>query len=115
MRDIDLAGKKHNLISGDFSLYMILSYVAILNIIDSFATYIGVTKKLIEEANPIMNQLFSIHPLLFVTIKILLSIALFLLLLYRYFPKTIIFHFLAYLSATLYTFVFFCHLIWITA
>ncbi|WP_075982021.1 DUF5658 family protein [Bacillus massilinigeriensis] len=91
----------------------ILLYVGFLNIFDSLATYLGLLKSLIEEENPLMNHLFQIHPILFLTIKMVLSLSLFLLISYKNLPQTNLLHLLSWISAFLYTIVFVTHLLWI--
>ncbi|WP_270180348.1 DUF5658 family protein [Alkalihalobacillus sp. CinArs1] len=58
------------------SLQSIMYYLACCNFIDGVITYWGVQNNVIEEANPLMNLLFSIHPSVFLCFKIIMSILL---------------------------------------
>ncbi|SHQ82778.1 Uncharacterised protein [Mycobacteroides abscessus subsp. abscessus] len=51
-------------------------YLALLNVFDAFATAHGLSLNKIREMNPYMNGIYLIHPLLFITLKISLSILL---------------------------------------
>ena len=48
--------------------------IALLNLFDGIATHYGVTKNIIEELNPLMDFFMAISPLLFLCMKIILSI-----------------------------------------
>ncbi|WP_026692748.1 DUF5658 family protein [Peribacillus kribbensis] len=50
-----------------------LLILAVLNFIDAICTYIGITIFHIEEGNPLMGFFLSIHPLVFLSLKISLS------------------------------------------
>ncbi len=54
----------------------LLFYIAILNVLDAGFTFFGLHYSIIEEANPLMNKLFAASPLLFLMIKIGLSVIL---------------------------------------
>lgn len=51
-------------------------FIALLNLFDGLATHYGINHNLIEELNPLMNFFMALSPLLFLCIKILLSIML---------------------------------------
>lgn len=54
---------------------IILSYfVALLNLFDGLATNYGLLNDFIEESNPIMAVIASVSPVLFISLKLLLSI-----------------------------------------
>ncbi|WP_431028330.1 DUF5658 family protein [Lysinibacillus sp. LZ02] len=50
--------------------------VAMLNIVDGFATHYGLVNGVIEELNPIMDFIWLKSPLLFLSIKTVLSLVL---------------------------------------
>ena len=50
--------------------------VAMLNIVDGFATHYGLANGVIEELNPIMDFIWLKSPLLFLSIKTVLSLVL---------------------------------------
>lgn len=52
-------------------LFMIIST---LNLLDGVFTFIGLHYSLIEEMNPIMNWLWEYHPMMFLFVKVSLSL-----------------------------------------
>lgn len=52
---------------------LLLISLAILNIFDAAATYMGVSLNLVEEVNPFMNFLIEKNPRLFLLVKFILS------------------------------------------
>lgn len=50
--------------------------VALLNLFDGITTYYGIVHNLIEEVNPLMEFFMTISPLLFLWMKVVLSILL---------------------------------------
>lgn len=61
--------------------------IAVLNLFDGIATNYGLMKKLIEEMNPMMDLIISIHPALFMALKVCLSL-LILFVSYRVYTKS---------------------------
>ncbi|WP_430538257.1 DUF5658 family protein [Cytobacillus oceanisediminis] len=57
----------------------ILQYLAFINLLDGLLTFFGLSLSLIEELNPIMNFFYNIEPLLFQSVKAVLSCFLILL------------------------------------
>ncbi|MGM0778453.1 MAG: DUF5658 family protein [Bacillota bacterium] len=51
----------------------ILQYLAFINFLDGLLTFFGIRLSLIEEVNPIMDFLYTIGPLLFLSVKAVLS------------------------------------------
>lgn len=51
----------------------ILLYLAFINFLDGLLTFFGMRLSLIEEVNPIMDFLYTIEPLLFLSVKAVLS------------------------------------------
>lgn len=91
-----------------------LVYLGSLNIIDAFATFYGLSRKAMEEANPLMHGLYSISPTLFLSTKVILSILLFALILHNKIPNNRLFRTLSFGSSIIYTFVCLIHLTWMT-
>ncbi|WP_391557385.1 DUF5658 family protein [Robertmurraya sp.] len=91
-------------------------YLALLNVFDAFATAHGLSLNKIREMNPYMNGIYHIHPLLFLTVKISLSV----LLIWmgvtwgsKIRKKRLILS-LIILSSIIYTPVCFTHIYWMT-
>ncbi|GLB59933.1 DUF5658 family protein [Cytobacillus sp. NCCP-133] len=51
----------------------LLYYLALLNLLDGFLTAIGLHFNIIEESNPLMRNLYDLHPFLFLSLKFILS------------------------------------------
>ena len=54
--------------------FVISLIVALLNLLDGFITHYGLELNAIEEANPIMHLLWSTSPILFLILKVALSV-----------------------------------------
>jgi hypothetical protein len=57
-------------------------YLVVLNLTDGILSYIGLKLDLIEEVNLIMNWLYDQNPIYFLIIKILLSLLLYMLVIF---------------------------------
>lgn len=57
------------------SILMMGYFIAFLNLFDGLATNYGLLNNFIEESNPLMALIASASPILFVIIKLLLSLA----------------------------------------
>ncbi|MCA0150434.1 DUF5658 family protein [Rossellomorea vietnamensis] len=55
---------------------ILLIYVASLNLLDTAFTLYGLNNNYINESNPLMNTIYNTTPLLFLVLKVLLSILL---------------------------------------
>ncbi|MFD2445748.1 DUF5658 family protein [Bacillus sp. CGMCC 1.16607] len=88
-------------------------YLAFINIVDGLVTYIGLKLGNIEEANPLMSFLFDFDPILFISVKLGLSILLIMFIYLIKAPKSRVIHSLLVFSSMIYTFVCFKHLYWI--
>ncbi|KIL47098.1 hypothetical protein KR50_24200 [Jeotgalibacillus campisalis] len=76
-------------------------------------THIGLSYSIIEEANPFMRMVYDMHPFLFLSLKIVLSLSLIVFIYYdRVFNKTW-FKVSVISAALLYTGVLVLHLSWI--
>lgn len=91
-------------------------YLALLNAFDGFATLYGLSLHTIREMNPYMNEIYHIHPLLFLTVKISLSILLICIVVIwgSKIRKIRFISFLIVLSSLIYTPVCFTHIYWMT-
>lgn len=58
----------------NFNIVVLGFLIAILNSFDGFATYYGLKNKIIEESNPLMALLWQKSPLLFLSLKVSLSL-----------------------------------------
>ena len=101
--------KKKNIIYYSF-------IIAILNIFDGYATNYGLQNNYIGESNPIMDYLWKVSPMLFLTLKILLSISVIIIsiLIYKY-SRAAFQRFFSYTLlciSILYSIVFFLHIFW---
>lgn len=87
--------------------------LSILNLLDGFVTFIGLKLLLITELNPMMDKLYEIHPVLFMTVKIILSVLLYLFIFIKQIPKSSIVTSIASIALLLYTIVFGLHCYWV--
>ncbi|MGD6966618.1 DUF5658 family protein [Rossellomorea vietnamensis] len=92
---------------------LVIHFLALLNILDGALTLIGLEGEYIEEANPLMAILYSIHPLLFISVKCLFSVLLYIIVFYDLFPAKRWFAAITVLAVTLYCFVVAYHGVWV--
>ncbi|WP_407936245.1 DUF5658 family protein [Litchfieldia alkalitelluris] len=92
---------------------IILHYLALLNLLDGFFTYYGLRNKYITEANPFMNFLYEVNPLMFLFVKVLLSALLYLILYHISSIKSAWIKGLSLFASVCYTFIFLLHSFWI--
>lgn len=92
-------------------------YIALLNLFDGFATYYGLSNNLIEEANPLMDFLWTTSPIFFLQIKLLLSISIAIISYLVYQGSNSVFQRIYFYILTvvslIYSGVFFLHIYWI--
>jgi len=88
-------------------------YLSLLNIVDGVLTYWGLEQSLISELIPIMNQVYQWSPFLFIILKLFLSICLYLFIILKITPQTLLVKGLMLIAVSFYTFVFFLHYDWI--
>lgn len=88
-------------------------YLSLLNLIDGVITFLGLEFSVIGEMNPIMDQLYQLHPLLFITAKITLSLFLYLFIFFKQVPNSQAAKGVTYLASGLYTVIFFLHSFWV--
>ena len=91
----------------------IFTYLALLNLFDGIVSFIGLKRGVITEANPLMNELYSYHPVLFLALKVSLSLFLYLFIFFNIVPRMSWFKALTLLAATLYTGTFILHGFWL--
>ncbi|MBZ5749688.1 DUF5658 family protein [Metabacillus rhizolycopersici] len=88
-------------------------YLVFINIIDGILSYIGLKLDLIEEVNMIMNWLYDQNPIYFLMIKMLLSLLLYLLVIFRKIPANSWIYMLLVFGAVVYTIILFFHGVWL--
>jgi hypothetical protein len=93
---------------------VLVIYLAIINVFDGIATFYGLTNGLIEESNPLMAMVYENHPLLFLAVKIVLSLLLIGILTIVRTSHSFLLNKLILCSAILYTLVCFKHYYWIS-
>jgi hypothetical protein len=94
-------------------LVLLFYYLSLLNLIDAVLTVAGIESSVITEANPLMERLYSIDIGLFIALKVLLSVALVLLTLYKKVPKSKLVKGLTLFAAASYTAVIGLHSFWL--
>lgn len=92
----------------------IFFFLATLNLGDAFLTYFGINTGNITEENPIMSTVYEINPILFLSIKLILSLCLISLVFLMRFPVGKTTRSLCYIATFFYIFVFILHGYWIT-
>ena len=90
------------------------SYLAILNLFDGAITFFGLRYSLINEGNPLMNDLYEADPLFFLGYKVLLSGFLYILIRFNNLPTTRLVKVLTTVASALYTAVIVLHCVWVT-
>ncbi|NLY80292.1 MAG: hypothetical protein GX072_10510 [Lysinibacillus sp.] len=93
-------------------------FIAILNIFDGFATNYGLTNHYIEEANPIMKHMSEVSPILFLGVKITLSILIYFISLLVYYKSSTSFQKFFSISMTVVSIIYvgitLMHLYWLS-
>jgi hypothetical protein len=95
-------------------LQILFLYLAIVNIIDGIATFVGVSLGIIEEANPIMKFLFHVDSELFLGIKLGLSFLLIAMFYHIKTSKSKLLKNLVILASISYTVVCIEHIYWVS-
>ncbi|WP_174733638.1 DUF5658 family protein [Mesobacillus harenae] len=95
-------------------MIFLFHYLSTLNIVDAVLTFVGLENALIEEANPLMSQIYSEHPFLFIFVKLSLSFLLYLFIIYKKVPNSKVTKGLTVIASVFYTITFIVHCIWIT-
>lgn len=94
-------------------LVLLFYYLSLLNLADAALTVAGVESLRITEANPLMERIYSIDIGLFIGLKVLLSVALVLLILYKKLPRSKLINSLLIFAAASYTIVIGIHGFWL--
>lgn len=94
---------------------VLLQYLAIANLLDGITTFIGLKLNLITESNPLMDYTYSKDPLLFISVKIMLSFLLYGFVFLKALPTTDWVKGLAVIAAFLYTIICMAHMYWIVS
>ncbi|MCQ6277206.1 hypothetical protein JMM81_20235 [Bacillus sp. V3B] len=85
-----------------------------LNLVDAFVTFWGLEISIISELNPLMDKVYEINPILFILIKISLSLFLYLFIIFKIVPQSHFAKGITVLAVASYTSVFGLHFSWIT-
>ncbi|WP_432806605.1 DUF5658 family protein [Mesobacillus maritimus] len=88
-------------------------YLSLLNLVDAVVTYYGLQNAFITELNPMMDRLYQIHPVLFMAIKISLSVFLYIFIVFRRVPTSRMIKGMTTLASGFYTIVFALHCWWL--
>ncbi|WP_055738655.1 DUF5658 family protein [Heyndrickxia shackletonii] len=91
----------------------LLFYLAFLNLMDALLTFFGLHFSYITESNPLMNSLYDTNPVLFLCLKITLSILLMLFCTKNRLLRSGILKKITVFATILYTFVFLLHGYWL--
>lgn len=94
-------------------LVLLFYCFSLLNLIDAVLTVAGIESSLITEANPLMEMIYSFGLGVFIALKVLLSVALVLLTLYKKVPKSKLVKGLTLFAAASYTAVIGLHSFWL--
>ncbi|WP_335869567.1 DUF5658 family protein [Bacillus sp. 2205SS5-2] len=87
--------------------------LALLSMLDGVLTYLGIQLGLIQEANLLMKLLIMYDPIIFIGIKLVLSICLVAMAIMIKAPKSNIIKQLSYLALFIYGGIFLLHSYWI--
>nr|WP_304218536.1 DUF5658 family protein [Fredinandcohnia onubensis] len=93
---------------------LLFIFLAASNLLDAFITHFGILGGHISEANPLMYTIYEINPLLFLFIKLLLSLCLLSLYFIIRIPVNRLIRSLSYVATAFYVYVFILHGYWIT-
>jgi hypothetical protein len=94
-------------------MILLFHYLSVLNIFDACITYFGLENSFIQEMNPVMNQLYETHPILFLFTKLTFSACLYLFILFKRVPTSTVVKGLTVFASSFYTFIFFLHCYWL--
>lgn len=94
-------------------MVLLFYYLALLNLADAALTVAGLESLRITEANPLMETLYANDIRLFLALKVLLSVALILLILYKKVPQSKFVKGLTMFAAVSYTAVIGLHSLWL--
>ncbi len=92
---------------------VLFHYLSLLNIFDGVITFVGLENSLISELNPIMDKLYDMNPMLFLSAKLSLSLFLYLFIIFKKVPTSKPSVALTYFAAGTYTLLFGLHSYWI--
>ncbi|WP_201717008.1 DUF5658 family protein [Rossellomorea arthrocnemi] len=87
--------------------------LAFMNMLDGIISFIGLNGSFMVEANPLMNELYSMSPTLFLCFKMILSLLLLILVFYDKIPRIKWVTSMAFVVGIMYLFVFCLHSFWI--
>lgn len=88
-------------------------YLSLLNIFDAFITFFGLENSFIQEMNPLMSRAYEADPALFLIIKLVFSLCLYLFIFFKKVPTSSLTKGLTVFATSFYTLVFFLHCYWL--
>ncbi|MCU9612791.1 DUF5658 family protein [Caldibacillus lycopersici] len=89
-------------------------YLAIVNLLDGVITYFGLKNGYIKEANPIMAFLYQVHPSVFISMKLILSVLIYTMILIHHIPVSKISFTVSTIVSIMYTVILFLHSVWLS-
>ncbi|MCA1031703.1 DUF5658 family protein [Bacillus timonensis] len=92
---------------------LLFHYLAILNILDGLLTFIGLQFSLIDERNPMMLYLYQSDPIFFITVKVFLSLFLYVFIYMDRVPNGRVIKGITLISTILYSIVCSFHMYWL--
>lgn len=94
-------------------MVLLFHYLSALNIFDAFVTFFGLQNSIIEEMNPLMNNLYEVNPFLFILTKLAFSVFLYLFIFLKKVPNSRVTKGLTLFASSIYTGIFFLHCYWL--
>ena len=95
------------------TMVLLFHYLSILNIFDGFVTFFGLHFSLIEEMNPLMNQIYEVNPVLFILTKLTLSVFIYMFIFLKVVPNSNLVKGITIFASSIYTGIFMLHCYWI--
>ncbi|WP_227413671.1 DUF5658 family protein [Cytobacillus luteolus] len=93
-------------------MLLLFHTLALLNLLDGILTFIGLQFSIISESNPIMNLMYQHDPGLFLTLKIVLSLLLYILIFTKKMPLSSLIKRLTQGATVCYVLVIMVHCYW---
>jgi hypothetical protein len=92
---------------------LLFHYLSLLNIFDAIITYFGLENSYIQEMNPLMSSAYAANPSLFIFIKLMFSLSIYLFILFKKVPSSSLIRGLTIFASSFYTIIFFLHCYWL--
>ncbi|WP_420489506.1 DUF5658 family protein [Neobacillus niacini] len=94
-------------------MVLLFHYLSLLNIFDAIITYFGLENSYILEMNPLMSSAYAADPSLFIFIKLMFSLSIYLFILFKKVPTSSLIRGLTVFASSFYTIIFFLHCYWL--